>query len=183
MVRRVLTTVAALLVVGLGIVIALGLFEPKPKARPADWAKAWSAAPLELESDWSMNPSKRGALQQVFMAATGPLSRCVQTHRPPEGQQVRLELFTETVAEGTEFEWVDAEETASVPAAFRQCVVAALEGTEEQPTPKIPPGTRWRLEYHFLVPPLTDLPPVPWWERYLPGLWHAPQPRKSSHAG
>jgi hypothetical protein len=181
--RPLLTAVAALLVVGLGVVIALGLLEPGPRARPADWAKEWTAAPLELEGDWSMNPHKRGALQQVFVAATGPLSRCVQAHRPPEGQQLRLELFTETVAGGTELEWVEVEETARVPDAFRRCVVAALEGTEEQRTPNVPPGTRWRLEYHFLVPPLSDLPPVPWWERYLPGLWDAPPPRKSSHAG
>lgn len=182
-VRPPLAIAGAVLVLAVGVVVASGLLEPKPKARPEGWASEWSAAPLELESEWAMNPVKRGALQQVFLAATGPLSRCVQTHRPTEGARVRLELFTESVAEGTEFEWVDADEKAAVSPAFRGCLVAALELTEEQPTPQVPPGTRWRLEYFFLVPPLTDLPQLPWWERYLPGLWHAPGPRQSSHAG
>lgn len=180
--KRAAIVVAALLVLGGGVVLALGLGAPPVKSRPEGWRREWEQLPLDAESAWSLDAVKRGAVQQGFLAATAELSRCVRVYRPPEGQHLRLELYTETVAEGTELEWVDVEPNPAVPTSFVRCLVSALEGGGVSPTPRVPAGTRWRIEYHFLVPPLTDLPEVPWWQRLFPGGWKAPRP-SGNHVG
>lgn len=180
--RRALVIVAALLVLGVGVVLALGLGAPQVKPRPEGWRREWEGVALDPESTWSLDAVKRGAVQQCFLAVTPELSRCVQVYRPPEGQHVRLELYTESIAEGTELEWVDAEPNAAVSPDFVRCLVSALESGEVSPTPRVPAGTRWRLEYQFLVPPLSDLPVVPWWQRLVPGGWAPPRP-SGNHVG
>lgn len=174
--RSAVVIVAALLVSAGGVVLALGLGGPSVKPRPEGWRRDWEQLPLDAESSWSLDAVKRGAVQQGFLTATPALSRCVQVYHPPEGQHLRLELYMETGAEGTELEWVDAAPNPAVPPNFVRCLVSALEGAGVGPTPRVPAGTRWRIEYHFLVPPLTDLPALPWWQRLFPGGWKSPRP-------
>jgi hypothetical protein len=168
----------ALIVLAVGVVIALGLFAPRSRPRPEGWKKEWEALPLEKEGEWAVIHAKRGAVQGLFMEATERLSHCVRKYEPKPGEALVLELMTETVAEGTHFEWVEADPKD----AFSTCLGNALEGGALFPTPNVPPGTRWRLQFHFLVPAVEDLPQVPWWRRLLPDGWR-PRPEAGTHVG
>lgn len=174
---------AGLLLVAAAIAVTLGLFaQPRSRPRPEGWKREWEALPLEKESEWAVVNAKRGAVQAVFMEATGRLSHCVQKYQPKEGQVLVLELMTETVAEGTHFEWVEAEAKEALPRGFAACLTAALEGGVLVPTPNVPAGTKWRLQLSFLVPPLSDLPQLPWWRRFLPDTWR-PAAAPGAHVG
>jgi len=176
--RRSIAAGIALLVVAAGVTVALGVFEPRERPRPEGWKKEWEGLPLEKESEWAIVNAKRGAVQAIFMEATDRLGHCVQKYQPKEGEVIVLELMTETESEGTHFEWVDA----STKDAFSACLSAALEGGALVPTPGVPAGTAWRLEFHFLVPPLADIPKTPWWRKFLPDGWR-PRPAPGAHVG
>ncbi len=163
------------LVVAIALVAALAvsLLDPPRRARPDGWRSAWDSLPLIKEGAWAVDTLQRGVVQGEFFLATDELAQCVRKHRGGEGATVMLELLVETEHGQTHFEFVDAEARSELPAGLVSCVTRALENAAPLPTPALPEGTRWRLEVSFLVPPVADLPRVPWWERFIPERWRS----------
>ena len=127
-----------------------------------------------------LDPIRRGVVQGQFFVSTDELAHCVQKFGG-SGANVKLELLVETEHGVTHLEYVDAEPRSDLPAGLMPCVTRALEGAEPMPTPGLPEGLKWRLEHEFLVPPLTDLPKVKWWQRFMPERWRGPP--STGHVG
>ena len=168
--RLVLASVGAAVLVA-GLVLSLVL-EPPRRPRPPGWKDAWAALPLEREGEWALDPLKRGVVQASFFSATDRLTGCLQKHPVPAGSTVKLELLVETEAGGTHLEYVDAAPRPDLPEGLVSCLTRTLEQGLPVPTPRVPEGTRWRLELAFFLPPAADLPRAPWWRRFAPDAWH-----------
>ena len=160
-------------VIALVALLAFSLLEPPRRARPEGWRSAWDSLPLIKEGEWAVDTLQRGVVQGEFFLATDELAACVRKNRGGEGATVKLELLVETEHGQTHFEFVDAEPRSDLPSGLVSCVTRALENAAPLPTPALPEGTRWRLELSFLVPPVTDLPKGPWWERFIPERWRS----------
>ncbi len=173
-----------LLAVAIALVAALviSLLDPPRRPRPDGYRSAWDSLPLIKEGEWAVDTLQRGVVQGEFFLATDELAQCVRSHRGGEGATVRLELLIETERGQTHLEFVDAEARPELPSGLVSCVTRALENAAPLPTPALPEGTRWRLELSFLVPPVTDLPGVPWWERFIPERWRSGRP-SGTHVG
>ena len=175
--KRVIIAVVVAVVV---FAIAASLLIDGPRRpRPEGWKAPWASLPLIKEGEWAVDPLKRGVVQGEFFHATDGLSHCVRKHGGAEGAVVKLELLVETEHGVSHFEYVDAEPRADLPEWLVSCITRTLEEAIPLPTPGLPEGTRWRLELSFLVPPLEELPQVPWWKRWLP----RPGPSGGNHVG
>ncbi len=152
------------------------------RPRPPGFRAEWEGLALSPEGEWALDATKRGVVQGEFFLATDALAACVQEHGG-EGANVKLELLVETEQGGTHFEYVDAAvhpdtdpvhpERSRGTELLLSCVTRVLEGAAPVPTPGLPESTRWRLEVNFLVPPLSELPKVPWWRRFIPARWRS----------
>ena len=169
--RVILAVVAAVSL--LAVLVGSLLADAPRRPRPAGWRAPWDALPLLKEGEWAVDPVKRGLVQGEFFLATDELGQCVRRHGGAEGEVLELELLVEAEHGGTHFEYVDAAPRTDLPAGLVSCVTRALEAVEPLPTPGLPDGTLWRLQLNFLVPPLADIPPVPWWKRFLPEGWRS----------
>lgn len=172
-----------LIVAALSAVLALAaslLLDAPRRPRPEGWRAPWEGLPLVKEGEWAVDATKRGVVQGEFFLVTDELSQCVRKHGG-EDAEVKLELLVETERGGTHFEYVDAQPGHHAPRALVSCVTRSLESADPLPTPSLPEGTRWRLEVTFLVPPLKELPQVPWWKRLLPERWRSGS--KTPHVG
>lgn len=170
----------AVVIAVVGALIASIVMDPPRRPRPEGWRTEWDALPLLEEGDWAMDSLKRGVVQAEFFSSTDELAHCVRKHGG-EGATVMLELLVETEHGGTHFEYVEAEPRTDLPDGLVSCVTRALESAAPLPTPGLPDGTKWRLEVGFLVPPLAELPKVPWWQRFIPERWRPGRP--APHVG
>lgn len=154
--------------------LAASLLLPAPRRpRPEGWRQPWAGLPLLQEGEWAVDRVKRGVVQGEFFSATDELAHCVQQDPSAEGEVLELELLVETERGYTHFEFVDSPPRDDLPDGLVSCVTGTLEAAAPLPTPGIPEGTRWRLAVKFLVPPLKELPRVPWWKRWLPERWRS----------
>jgi len=111
-------------------------------------------------------------VQASFFSATDSLTHCLQKYAAPGGAVLKLELMVETEHGGTHLEYVEASPRADLPEGLVSCLTRVLEQSPPVLTPGIPEGTLWHLELAFLVPQPADLPPAPWWRRFVPDAWH-----------
>jgi hypothetical protein len=160
-------------------VIITALMDAPQRPRPDGYRKEWDALPLEKEGDWAIDTLKRGVVQGEFFTSTDELAHCVQKFGG-SGASVKLELLVETEQGATHLEYVEAEPRADLPPGLMPCVTRALEAANPVPTPALPEGLKWRLELNFLVPPISDLPKLQWWQRLMPERWRGPP---TSHVG
>jgi hypothetical protein len=152
------------------VALAVSLVADAPaRPRPAGWRDEWAQLPLLKEGDWSLDPLERGVVQGEFFLASDQLAGCLQRYGGQDGAVVKLELLVETERGGTHFEYVEPlEARADLPAGLVPCLTRTLEQVQPLPTPGLAEDTRWRLEVNFLLPPLAELPRVPWWKRFFP---------------
>jgi hypothetical protein len=168
--RVVLVLAASLLVAALGLAI---LLQAPARSRPPGWKDPWARLPLEPEGSWTADPLKRGVVQASFFSATDSLTACLQKYPAPGGVVIKLELLVETEHGGTHLEYVESSSRPDLPEGLVSCVTRVLEQGAPVLTPGVAEGTRWRLELAFLLPQPADLPPAPWWRRFLPDAWHS----------
>lgn len=161
-------------------VIVTSLMDAPRRPRPEGYRKEWDVLPLQKEGDWAIDALKRGVVQGEFFVSTDELSHCVQKFGG-SGANVKLELLVETEHGVTHLEYVDSEPRTDLPEGLMPCVTRALEGADPIPTPALPEGLKWRLELNFLVPPISDLPKVKWWQRFMPERWRGPP--STGHVG
>lgn len=174
--------IVLVVVIALVAALVISLLGPPRRARPDGFRSAWDNLPLVKEGEWAVDSLQRGVVQGEFFLATDELAQCVRQHRGGEGATVKLELLVETERGQTHLEFVDAEPRPDLPGGLVSCVTRALENAAPLPTPALPEGTRWRLELSFLVPAVTDLPRVPWWDRFIPERWR-PGRASGTHVG
>ena len=167
---RVISLIAAIVVI---IALAVSLLGDAPRRpRPEGFRASWDKLALLQEGEWAVDQFLRGVVQAEFFVSTDDLSRCVQKYGG-SGASVKLELLLEAEHGATHVEFVDAEPRTELPEGLVSCVTRSLEAADPLPTPAVAEGSKWRLEYSFLVPPIADLPRLKWWERFIPERWRA----------
>ncbi|MGV3620741.1 MAG: hypothetical protein ACO1OB_07985 [Archangium sp.] len=167
-------TAVVLLFVLLAVGVALALLWQRPRRpRPEGFDAPWAQLPELLERDWSTDAPKRDAVQAIFIEASEQMLHCNQEHwRETHGQVVKLTLLMEQRADGMQLRFVKSPQRDDLPALLLPCFEQALEKTKPVPSPERP-GARWKLLVHVLIHPAADLPPEPWWHRFVPRSWRS----------
>jgi adenosine deaminase len=169
--RRALLIISAVLLGGAAL--ALVIHEP-PRPRPPGFDAPWDGLPRAVERDWGPDPQKRLVVQKLFSDATEELARCNLAFDPgPEGGVLVVDLLFEQTSRGMQLAFARAEEDASVDPRLAACITRELEEAGPVPTADVAPGTRWRLTTHIALQPASELPPPPWWHRFVPAGWRS----------
>lgn len=156
----------------LGIALALVWQRPR-RARPEGFDAPWAAMPELVERDWSTDAPKRDAVQAIFIEASEQLQHCNQEHwRSTDGDVVKLDLLLEQQPDGMQLRFVRSPQRPDFPPFLLTCFERALENTRPVPSPE-PVGTHWKLSVHMLVHAVGELPPEPWWHRFVPQSWRS----------
>ncbi|PZR14508.1 MAG: hypothetical protein DI536_10660 [Archangium gephyra] len=158
----------------LALAVGLALLWQRPRRpRPEGFDAPWAALPELMERDWSTDASKRDAVQALFIEASEQLQHCNQEHwREEEGSVVKLSLLLERQPDGMQLMFVKSAPRAELPPLLLSCFEQALEKTRPVPSTE-PVGARWRLLVHVLIHPASELPPEPWWHRFVPQSWRS----------
>lgn len=166
--RRALLAFSVLLA-GAGLAF---LFHEPPRPRPPGFDAPWDGLPRAVERDWGPDPQKRLMVQKLFSDATEELERCNLAFDPgPEGGVLVVDLLFEQRAGGMQLVFARAEEDAAVDPRLATCISRELEEAGPVPTTEVATGTRWRLTTHVVLHPASELPPPPWWHRFVPASW------------
>lgn len=164
---------AVLVVLVAATVFVTTHFDPR-RPRPEGWRTPWDALPLETESSWAPDVARRTLVQALFFEATPALTECTEEYfRGTEAVTVQLELLLEAVPEGVRLTYVVPEVRGDLPAGLMSCVERALEKGKPLPVKGAKPGLRWRLGLSFVVNPVSELEPAPWWQRFVPDSWRS----------
>jgi hypothetical protein len=160
------------------VVLASTLFvathlDPR-RPRPAGWRAPWDTLTLEPESVWAPDVARRTLVQALFFEATPALTECTEEYfRGVEAVTVQLELLFEAVPEGVRLTYVVPEVRGDLPAGLMPCVERALEKGKALPLKGAKAGDRWRLGLAFVINPVSELAPAPWWQRFVPDSWRS----------
>ncbi|MBL8914885.1 MAG: hypothetical protein JNM17_29540 [Archangium sp.] len=170
--KRVLAIVVLLAIVGVSVFVAQH-YEPR-RERPEGWRAKWDALPLDDESVWSLQKTRRDVVLQFFVRATDELTHCNQEYfRGTESTATKLELLIEVNGGAAKLMYAVGESKPEFPPGMVACVERALEKVQ----PVTHPGlagtndTRWRMGLNFLFHPPLELPPARWWDRFVPDSW------------
>lgn len=157
------------------VAIALALVVQRPRRpRPTGFDAPWASFPETIERDWSTDALKRGVIQEIFAAASEDLQHCNMEHyRLPEGDVVKVDLLFEQEADGMQLMFARMPDRPTLSPLLLPCFEQALERSKPVPNTGLAVGTRWRLGVHVLVHPVTELPPEPWWHRFVPQSWRS----------
>ncbi len=165
--------VIALVVLFVAIVLALVIQRPR-RPRPEGFDAPWASLPETIERDWSTDVLKRGVIQDVFSAVSEELQHCnMELYRLADGDVVKADLLFEQQAAGMQLMFVRMPERPTLPPLLLPCFEQALERSRPVPNTGLAVGTRWRLGVHMLIHPVADLPPEPWWHRFVPQSWRS----------
>jgi hypothetical protein len=167
---------------GLGLLVAaaLGVFlarhyEPR-RARPEDWRTPWAELPLETETAWSLQRTRREVVQQFFFEATDELTHCnAEYFRGADSSPTQLELLIDVHGGAAELRYVIGENRPELPPGLVPCVERALEKTHPVRHPGLADldDVRWRMGLTFLFHPPVELRPTHWWDALLPDAWRS----------
>jgi hypothetical protein len=148
-------------------------YEPR-RERPDGWRARWDALPLDTESVWSLQKTRREVVLQYFVEATDELAHCnAEYFRGTESTATQLELLI-TVDGGTAtLVYAVGEQKPELPPGLVACVERALERSKPVKHPGLAGtnDTRWRMGLSFLFHPPLELPPTHWWDRFVPDAW------------
>ena len=165
-------SLAAVVVITI-VVLVLSVLQRPRRARPEGYDSLWVALPISDESDWALDAQRREAVMAIFLEARESLQHCnEELYRAPESGAVTIELLLQQQPEGMQLLYARAEELPKFPNLGR-CLELALESTHPAPSPGISAGTRWRLSAKILLHPEDELPPIPWWHRFVPPSWRS----------
>ncbi len=163
-----------LVVLGLVLLgLSASLFLKRPRrARPPGYEAPWAALSTVTQRDWAPDPTYREVVQAVFFEARAALEHCnEELYRRSEGAELEVELLMERTPEGMQLRFAHVPERPEAP-RLATCIEQALESTAPAPA-ALPPGTRWRLSAIILLHPEDELPPIPWWHRFVPPSWRS----------
>lgn len=164
---------AAAVVLILGALLVLSVLERPRRARPADYDAPWAALPLDDERSWAADPVRREAVTRLFLEAREALQHCnEELYRAPESGAVTIELLMVQEQRGLRLQFARATASPGFP-QLGPCLEQALEATQPTPNPGVADGTRWRLSAKVLLHPEHELPPIPWWHRFVPPSWRS----------
>ena len=165
--------VTLLLLVAVAIAAVLLMQRPR-RPRPEGFDAPWSQLPESPEKDWATDVLRSSTVQAAFVQANEGLQHCNMEHyRLEAGDAVKLDLLFEQQPDGMQLMFVRLPTRSDLPALLLPCFEQALEATKPVPTRDVPVGTRWRLGVHLLIHPASELPPEPWWYRFVPQSWRS----------
>jgi len=149
-------------------------YEPR-RARPDGYRAGWDSLPLETESTWSMQKTRREVVLNAFYVATPKLQHCnAEYFRGADSLATQLELLIQVRGGRAEFVYVNAEPKPELSPALLTCIERALERVSPVAHPAL--GTdevKWRLGLSFLFHPPVEVEADAWWERFVPDSWRS----------
>ncbi|MFT3710679.1 MAG: hypothetical protein QM817_23905 [Archangium sp.] len=170
--KRVLVVLVVVLAAAFGVFVAKH-YEPR-RERTEGWRARWDALPLDTETVWSLQKTRREVVLQYFVESTDELAHCnAEYFRGTESVSTQLELLISVDGGVARLMYVVGEQKPELPAGLVACVERALERTKPVAHPGLA-GTndaRWRMGLSFLFHPPLELPPTHWWDRFVPDAW------------
>ena len=164
---------AALVVLVIAAVVVLSVLQRPRRARPDGYDAPWAALPVDDERAWAGDATRREVVTSLFVEAREAMQHCnEELYRAQESGAVTIELLLAQEASGMRLVFARAEVLPQFPKLGR-CLEQALEATDAAPNPGTPEGTRWRLSAKVLLHPESELPPIPWWHRFVPPSWRS----------
>ncbi|GMU59580.1 MAG: hypothetical protein AMXMBFR34_13430 [Myxococcaceae bacterium] len=162
---------AALVVLLLGVA-GLLVFKRPPRARPPGYDAPWASLPESPEQEWGVDPVKRSVVQEVFTVANEDLEHCnIEHYGGAQDDLVVFDLLFEQQPGGMQLVFAREVPRNDLPALLLPCFAQALERTPPVKRSGLEPGARWRVTVHLTVHAAGDLPPPPWWHRFVPDSW------------
>ncbi len=168
--KRLSIAVAVVLAV---TVLGFSVMQRPRRPRPEGYDSLWAALPVSDESNWAPDAQRREVVMAIFLEARESLQHCnEELYRAPTSGAVTIELLLQRQPEGMQLVYARAEDLPRFPRLGR-CLEQALEATQPASAPGIPAGTRWRLSAKIFLHPEDELPPIPWWHRFVPPSWRS----------
>lgn len=150
-------------------------YEPR-RERPEGWRTKWDSLPLDTETVWSLQKTRREVVQQFFFDATEELTHCNQEYfRGADSTPAQLELLIEVNGGVARLVYVVGEAKPEFPPGMVSCVERALEKAKPVTHPGLAgtTDTRWRMGLTFLFHPPVEVPPTRWWDALIPESWRS----------
>lgn len=164
---------AALVVLVIAAVVVLSVLQRPRRARPDGYDAPWAALPVDDERAWAGDATRREVVTSLFVEAREAMQHCnEELYRAQESGAVTIELLLVQERDGMRLQFARAEALPQYP-QLGPCLERALEATGPAPNPGVAVGTVWRLSAKVLLHPEHELPPIPWWHRFVPPSWRS----------